>query len=228
MKKSILPLIFVFCLYLSQAQDMSYNQPWLSVMPGERSLAFGIPQRSVFSDVQGTPYANEEFLEGTLYRFGKAKFKGRFRYNAYTNEIENESKNGPLVLLRTDYYQVTIGNDLYIIASYLEKGAIRKSYFVEKNKGKVCLLKKESKELSQLEFPGSSYRPERAARFKDEVSYYLKVGSDPAVKVGLKKKDMVKVLADHQKEVQAFIKENSLKIRSEEDVLQLLAYYNSL
>ena len=228
MKKNILLLLIIFCLSMSQAQDMSYNQPWLSIIPGERSLAFGIPQRSVFSDVQGSPYANEKFQEGTLYRIGKAIFKGRFRYNAYTNEIEKESNEGPIALLRRDYYKVAIGNDLYLIETFLDNGKIRKTYFVEMNKGKARLLKKESKALSKVVFSGSSYRPERAARFQDDISYYLKLGSDPAVKVDLKKKDLIKALADHRNEVQAFIKNNSLRIRSEEDVMQVLAYYNTL
>ncbi|NNK11939.1 MAG: hypothetical protein HKP08_11380 [Flavobacteriaceae bacterium] len=228
MKKSILSSVIFFCSFIALGQDMSYNQPWLSVVPGERSLAFGIPQRSVFSDVEGTPFANETFLDGTLYGLENDKLNGRFRYNAYTNEIEKDSESGPVALLRRDYYRITIGNDLYLIETFLDKGKIRRSYFVEKNKGRVRLLKKVSKEKSKVVFPGSSYRPERAARFRDDISYYLKVGSDPAVELDFKKKDLIKALADRQKEVQAFIKDNALRIRTEDDVLQVLTYYNSL
>lgn len=228
MKNRILPFALLFCTPLVYSQDMNYNQSWIAIKPGERSLAFGIPQRSVFSDVQGTPYASEEFQEGTLYGLNNESRKGMFRYNAFTNEIQEKTENDTISLLRRDQFRTRIGRDLYIIDSYMSEESVRQSYFVEKNKGKARLLVREEKEYIPARFPGWSYNQERPARFKGSVSYFLSIDDQPATSVRLSKKDILGNLPNHQKKVAAFVRKNKMKMKTEEEVLRVLRYYNTL
>lgn len=216
------------CTSISFGQDMNYNQPWVALTPGERVLAFGIPQRSVFSYVEGTPYAYEEFQEGTVYGKKNETLNGRFRYNAFTQEIEKQTATDTISLLRREYLKTQIGADLYVIEAYLENGVLRKGYFIEKNNGRVRLLIKEDKELLPVRFPGSSYNQERSARFKGSIRYFLSIDNQPATEVRLRKRDIYRALPKHQKSIETYAKENGFKMSTTEEVLQVILYYNSL
>ncbi len=228
MKHPILAAVVLFSTILAQGQDMSYNQAWIALTPGEQVLAFGIPQRSVFSDVEGTPFAEDQFQEGTLYGPNNEVLRGRFRFNIFTQEIQKQTETGSITLLRRDYFKTRIGNDLYVIEAYKEKGNIRKGYFIEKNSGQVRLLVREQKELIPAKFPGWSYNPERPARFKGSTLYYLSIGDQPAFEVRLNKKDILRALPKHKKAVEAFVKNSDIRMKTANEILQVLNFYNSL
>ncbi len=228
MKSLVTSLFVLFSITLTNGQDMHYNQAWIALTPGEQTLAFGIPQRSVFSDIRGTPYAEEQFQEGILYGPNDQVLSGKFRFNVFEQEIQKQTETGVITLLRREYFKTKIGNDLYVIESYEEKGKPRKGYFIEKNTGQVRLLVQEQKELIPAKFPGWSYNPEKPARFKGSTRYFMSIDNQSAFEVRLNEKEILRSLPEHKKEVKAFVKNRNLKMKTEKEVLQVLAYYNSL
>ncbi len=180
------------------------------------------------ANVQGSPYANEEFALGKVFIKGQDPYNGMLRYNAYQDGIEMKTDKGVITLLKRDYLSAEIDGDLYLIENYKKNGAIRKGYFVEKNKGKARLLFKQNKEFIAERPAASSYSKDQPAKFDDDNVYYLITEGNPGIEVKLKSKDILAALPDHQKEVEAYAKKNKNKMKSEEEVIQVLAYYNSL
>ncbi|WP_188370675.1 hypothetical protein [Muriicola marianensis] len=179
-------------------------------------------------NVQGSPYANEEFVLGKVFAEGQQPYNGLLRFNAYQDGIEMKTDKGVITLLKREYLSAEIGGKLYRIENYKNNGAIRKAYFVEMNKGKARLLFRQHKEFVEERAAISSYSKDQPAKFDDDNSYYIITEGNPGVEVRLRSKDILAALPDHQKEVEDFSKKNKLKMKTEEEVLQVLAYYNSL
>ncbi|NER11745.1 hypothetical protein SAMN06265375_1055 [Muriicola jejuensis] len=179
-------------------------------------------------NVQGSPYANEEFALGKVFVKGQDPYNGLLRYNAYQDGIEMKTDKGVITLLKREYLSAEIDGNLYLIENYKNNGAIKKAYFIEKNKGKARLLLRQRKEFIEERQATSSYSKDQPAKFDDDLTYYLITEGNAGVEVRIKSKDILSALPDHQKEVEAFAKKNKNKMRTEEEVLQILAFYNSL
>ncbi|QBA64922.1 hypothetical protein [Muriicola soli] len=179
-------------------------------------------------NVQGSPYANEEFVLGKVYAKGQDPYNGLLRYNAYQDGIEMKTDKGVITLLKREYLSAMIDGKLYRIENYKNNGAIRKTYFVEMNKGHARLLLKQGKKFVEEQSATSSYSRDKPAKFEDENSYYIITEGNPGIEVKLRSKDIIAALPDHKKEVEAFAKKNKLKMKTEEEVIQVMAYYNSL
>lgn len=180
------------------------------------------------ANVQGSPYANEEFVLGKVFAEGQKPYNGLLRYNAYQDGIEMKTDKGVITLLKRDYLSAEINGKLYRIENYDKNGAIRKTYFAELSKGKARLLLKQGKKFVEERAATSSYSKDQPAKFEDEISYYIITEGNAAIETRLKAKDVIAALPDHQKELSAFVKKNKLKLKTEAEVMQLLAYYNSL
>ena len=180
------------------------------------------------NNVQGSPYANEEFVIGKVFVNDDDPYNGILRYNAYQDGIEMKTEKGIITLLKRDYLKAQIAGKLYLIENYKKNGAVRKTYFVELSKGKARLLLKQGKKFVQERKATSSYSKDQPPKFEDEISYYIITEGNAAIETRLRAKDVINALPDHKKELTAFVKKNNLKLKTEAEVIQLLSYYNSL
>lgn len=57
--------------------------------------------------------------------------------------------------------------------------------------------------------------------------FYIKQGKNEAIKI-TKAKELLKMLPDHQAEMQKYIKANKPKMFKEDDLKKLFEYYNTL
>ncbi|MEZ2415721.1 hypothetical protein ACA086_12205 [Muriicola sp. E247] len=222
MIKKNLMLVFALGATFTYAQNIELPTEFISntTLGGVNS---GLP-----ANVQGSPYANEEFVLGKVYAKGQDPYNGLLRYNAYQDGIEMKTDKGIITLLKRDYLSAVIEGKHYRIENYKKNGAIRKTYFVEMNKGNARLLLKQSKKFVEERAATSSYSKDKPAKFEDDNSYYIITEGNPGIEIKLKSKDVISALPDHQKEVEVFAKKNKLKMKTEEEVIQVLAYYNSL
>jgi len=222
MTKRRLSIVFTLFIACTYAQNIELPTDYISNTT-TGGLSSGIP-----SNVQGSPYANEEFVIGKVFVNDDKPYNGILRYNAYSDGIEMKTENGVITLLKRSYLKARIGGKLYLIESYKVNGTIRKTYFVELSQGKARLLLKQGKKFVEARSASSSYTKDQPAKFEDERKYYIITEGNPGIEVRLKNKEVLQALPDHNKEVQAFVKSNKLKMKNEGDVLQVLTYYNSL
>lgn len=222
MIKRNLTIVFILFFAITYAQNIQLPTEYLN------NSTLGGVNNNLPANVQGSPYINEEFVIGKVFVNENKPYAGILRYNAYNDGIEMKTEKGIITLLKRDYLKAEINGKLYLIESYKVNGAIRKTYFVELNKGKARLLLKQGKKFVEAKPARSSYSKDQPPKFEDETSYYITLEGKAAVETKLKSKDVLAAFADHQKELQDFVKQNKLKLKTEAEVMQLLAYYNSL
>ncbi|NNK11938.1 MAG: hypothetical protein HKP08_11375 [Flavobacteriaceae bacterium] len=224
MIKKNLMLVFALGATFTYAQNTNIELPTEFI----NNTTLGGVNNGLPNNVQGSPYANEEFVLGKVYAKGQEPYNGLLRYNAYQDGIEMKTDKGIITLLKRDYLSAVMEGKHYRIENYKKNGAIRKTYFVEMNEGNARLLLKQGKNFVEERVATSSYSKDQPAKFEDDNSYYIITEGNPGVEVRLRSKNIIAALPDHQKEIAAFAKKNKLKMKTEEEVLQVLAYYNTL
>jgi hypothetical protein len=102
------------------------------------------------------------------------------------------------------------------------------TYFEVLNDGdNMKLLKKDIKKFMEAKAAENSYSSSKPAKFVLESDYYL-YDSSSIREIKLNKKALLVELDDKKSDVTKFIKLNKLKLKSEDEVVKLIAYYNSL
>ncbi len=182
------------------------------------------------SNIQGSPFLFDEFIPGKVVIKNDKPFMASLRYNAYQDEIQmKDPQNNTIALLKRDYIKVQIRNDRFHVMSFeLADGSAKQGYLISLNEGKVSLFKRYKKIFIEGQEATSSYGSDKPAKLEEEVTYFLKKEDGVARELKLKKKELLNMLSDKESDLKAYISENKLKLKSAEEVVQLLNYYNSI
>jgi hypothetical protein len=186
---------------------------------------YGGVNNSLPPNVEGSPYLNDEFVRGTVFVEKEKPYAAMMRYNAYQDEIQVQGPDGISSLFKRDYVWAEIGGQSFRIETYKTRSGTSKGYFVELNRGEVRLLKRIVREFKEGQPAVSSYSEDTPPRFDEEVTYYLIREGSPAEEVRLRKKDVLGFLSS--KEMESYVKEYKLKLKSESEVIQVLTQINN-
>ncbi|MBO3100228.1 hypothetical protein [Gelidibacter pelagius] len=182
-------------------------------------------------DIEGSPYLEENFTNGTIYTTSKQKIIDiPVRYNIYSDNLEFKTPEAKILAISNPETLELIDFGKYKMEyiSYVNKKQIKSSFFKIVEEGNATLYAK-PEVFFQEEVKGDGIRPSRSAKFipKSDL-YYISIDNKPAVKIE-SKKDLINVLSDQQKEILLFLKENKVKNITKDDQLQrIVKYYNSL
>ncbi|MCH2490220.1 MAG: hypothetical protein MK211_08730 [Flavobacteriales bacterium] len=180
-------------------------------------------------NIQGSPYANDEFQLGNIYFDGALSQKNAMlRYNIYAEEIE--------VLQTADLYQgllkstdvyVKIKNDIYIFAPYkesIEDGG----YFKLIQEGSVYdLYEKPHVTFTPFKEP-TAYAPSKPAIFRQNIDYYLVSKNGKFFEIPLSPSRILKVMDEDKDKLKAYIKENDLNPEELDDLIAIFLYYDTI
>lgn len=182
------------------------------------------------NNVVGSPYLVEEFNFGSVLIKGSESYKALMRYNAYRDEIEmKNSDNTIIALMKRDYIQAKFNDELYAIRSYKDgRDRARQGYFIVLAKiGDFELLHRKKMLLREGKEAASSYSNDTPPRFDEDFNYFLQYKDGQAEKVRLKKKDVLAVLpAELQDAAADIVKKNKMKLKSVNEVKDLLSQLN--
>ena len=93
----------------------------------------------------------------------------------------------------------------------------------------IKLLKKETIKFVNEKVNVTGYGTARPAQYKrTNDKYFIKIKDQSAVLLTNNKKEIAKLFPKHENEVLSFIKSEKLKLKSEEDLLKLISFLNSL
>lgn len=176
-------------------------------------------------DIEGSPYLTDEFIMGTVFIKNENPYSAMMRFNAYQDEIQVKASDGISSLFKREYIWAEIGGQSFKIETYKDRSGTSRGYFVELNQGKIRLLKRVIREFKMGQPAVSSYSEDTPSRFDQKVTYYLINEGDPAEEVRLRKKDVLGFLSS--KDVDSFVKENKLKLKSESEVIKVLTQINN-
>lgn len=182
------------------------------------------------NDIQGSPYLNEEFLNGTIFTTSKLQFVDvLLRYNVYNDEIEFKTPEGETQALATPEIVETIefGDYKMVYIPFSNVKKIRYGFFKVELEGNASLYLRSEVIFKKAEKPAAYKEAEPAKFINKPNSYYIRVGLEQAKKVG-NKKELLDIFPDHQNELTTFIKKNKIKTNKPERLKELVRYYNSL
>ena len=194
----------------------------------------GIRKNSdAIDDYEGTPYLYKDFKRGILRFPDHDPLVAQVRYDVTKEQMQVKFDEESYRVLH-DAIPVEIGNDLYEKYSYRgdEKHVDLLGYFrvVTQNADEddLVLLEKPYKKVKRGK-AAAAMQKARPPKYLDKSDYYLMFpNSNSAVQVERRQKRFLKVFPEeHQDDLQSFIKDNKLKPKREEDLKQIVNYYNS-
>jgi len=206
--------------------------PRSSTMQFDRMMEKGTVVADVnYDNIKGSAFLNKEFVSGTLYMKNGMIFEEiPFRYNIYADQIE--FKKGEEILAFTNPNEldhVVFDGRIHIFGTYYLKGKLIKGYYQMLTDGECRLLVRRSsiikrEQLPASDFAGGNYRD----YFREEIQYFLSRDGRNLIPIRKNTKSLLKVLSDKQDEIKQFISEGKLDVRNDEDLGEVVFFYNKL
>jgi hypothetical protein len=127
-----------------------------------------------------------------------------------TEVLIDDEQTGKLYVFRSGFTEVHHGTN--------------KSFYQALAEGEVLLLKQIRKIITEST-PFGSATTQQVIK-NSETFYIWKKGA--MIKIKNDKKDMITALNDQKEKLETFIEQNKISFRSEEDMIKVVNYYNSL
>ncbi|MGR7812448.1 hypothetical protein [Lacinutrix undariae] len=186
------------------------------------------------ANVEGTPYATDEFVVAKISISETEIFK--VKYNALLDEFEVQKDNGELYALnKNGRKDITITllkeKKTYQIFSYIEDNTLQNGFFMHLTNpdAKVNLLLKKNKKFIDQTFATSSYDKDRPAHYKNlNDKFFIKLDDGNAIEVPRKKKDFLKLFPEKKGQIEKFMKTEKLKLKKELDLTKIVNYINMI
>jgi len=178
-----------------------------------------------YKDVDGSPYLNEEFIDGVIYMRDTLTIKLPLRYNIYTDEMEYQLKGINFVVANPqDVSKIVIGKSVFVYQPYIKKGG----YFELFESGKCLLVQKKSVAFKPAEGPKAITGAPTPAQFlRKSDSYYLVKDKSQVVRIE-NLKSLLKALEDQKDKMDAFVNQQQIKNIRKENIIKMVKYYNTL
>ena len=234
MKVLLISALWLFSISgFSQANNAAYNLETRQIDIEQKQAAFGLTEDE-FNNIEGSPYANENFLTGTIFQDGKPVLTNiLLRYNIFSDEIEikksaNDKEDSYGALVKDSETFVKIFNDIYVFVPF-EGSNEKGNYFTVVSEESVFKLYKKTEVHYSAPFKArTTYERDRPANFEKKNYYYLVSKDGSFSELPASKSKIIKVMGKKEKEIKTFIKRNKTNLKAEKDLIKLVKYYNSL
>ena len=222
MEKSALKLICIFCLCLL---SISVRAQFMTDADGRPLL------ERRYTDVQGSPYMTDNWQKGTV-KLGNGQVHKNvdLKYDKAAEQLTFKGKEGTPLTFIQPVKEFTLPMDNGTGVMVFRNGykpvddAASNTFYQVLSDGETALLKRSIKKVLENK-PYNSATTVKT--FADVNNYYL-VKNGSLIKVKRDAKDILPNLTDYSAELQSFIKENKLNLKSEPALIMLITYYNSL
>ncbi len=214
----LLALLLVSNLLLSQASTLMTNSEPID--------------EKRYADIKGSPYLFKENVLGIIIDLNGEVYKDiQINYNGESQTIEAfkadrmttlDSDNYPRIIIENHNLKKSMDGSLELVKHPNFKGAYVMEIFKD---GDVAVYRKFRVSLNSVEtnLPGETVTKNR---FTPKNEYYIIIDGESA-KVNRKDKDFLKVLG-HEKELKSYLKKNKNKLKSDQDIKELMEQYVSM
>lgn len=182
------------------------------------------------SDIEGSPYLNDEFISGTIYTTSKQKFIDiPLRYNIYNDALEFKTAEEQIQEMATPEIleSAEFGDYTMVYSPYSINKKVHHGFFQVVVSGETSLYLRNNILFKKAEKPAAYKEAVPAQFYKKPDTYFIKVGTAEAKKVN-NKKELIDIFPDHQNEISSYLKKNKIKTNNPEMLIKLVEYYNSL
>ncbi len=174
-------------------------------------------------------FLEEEWKEGKMLLANNAgEVEGKFRYNIFAQQMQYISNDDTsAVAIPEEISSLFFDDKQFIFSEYVSHDKVNKGYFEVLNTGDCqLLLRREiTHQLISLKSTNTAEDPDQ---YILKETYYIRKGTAAAFQVLCNKKCIVQALGEKSDAICKFIKEKHLKMKKQEDVIQVISYFNSL
>ena len=183
-----------------------------------------------YDEVKGSPYHNEKLRRATIVLSDGDTLIRYMRYNAYTDEMEYVQNNKIMALSNPEEVDAVLLNELvYRSRSYITQREVKRGFFIELVDGDASLFRHDLVEYKAAENPKTSYHQPVPARFESIKPVYYYSRQSAILKEFYNTHYVLSDLfRSDQDTFLRYIQDEKLKLRKEEDLVQLFKYMNSI
>jgi len=171
-------------------------------------------------------FLNPEWLKGSALLVDGTVLEGSFRYNIYFQKIQAILKGDTFAFAKPSELEwVQIGEKKFIFTTFMRNNyEVDNAWFEVLCEGECDLLLRR-------------YIKYRVTDGDDDITndqlykldeYYVRKDEKAGERMYITKKAVLSAIHEHESEISAFIKSHKLKIKEQEDLVSLFAYYNTL
>lgn len=238
----IIPLIMISCFVLGQNTYMPSNAPGVTSIrgislnqAGLRGTGMKYNDGSFVNekdlDIKGSPFFVDEWMAGSVLLVTKEKIDSVFiKYNLYTDQLQvkvDEKEYEFSIDVREFLLPDPVTGDISLFRSgfIAVPGMNERSFYKVLYDGKTKLLVKHKKLIGSemTSTPGV-----KARVFEDQKSYFILSASGKMEKVRKKNKEILDLLEGKKDELKKMIDSRKMKLVSDEEIISVLEYYDSL
>ncbi|MCF8229141.1 MAG: hypothetical protein K9G58_14910 [Bacteroidales bacterium] len=205
-----------------------FQQPIGFSQPDQQMGIAGILKYRSDLGKEGSMYLNDAWKEGTLILKDNSEIKDwKFRYNVRYQEMQFINKDDDTLALGEpgEIKYLNFDKKVFVVEEFEKDDVISEGYFELVMEGENKILSR--REITHHVMDPTNDDPEDDTYIHNST-YYLKLGDQPAVPVLMNKKCFYHVFEDHKDKVKEFIKENRIKCKSVDDLVKVIAFYESL
>ena len=176
-----------------------------------------------YSDIVGSPYYSNDFINSTIYLKNGNYSNQPLRYDMFRDEMEFMKDGTILWLIKNDIKYIRYGTDMIILAS-ADGDTTKTGYYFLRENGKYILFSKKSVIYEPM-VPPKGYSDIISERFtRDNDDIFIKYQNMPARKIR-NKKDLKGYFSDNKTALD-FIKKEKIKADRIEDLNKLVSMLN--
>lgn len=208
-------------LFGQRPQIITFQNPYPSPLPFEKRYIN--ENYHDYDNIDGSPYLNNEFVNGIFYVKDTVAIKLPIRYNIYLDHMEYKSEgavyyvDSPQSLSR-----IVLGESVFVYLPFIEKGG----YYEMLEKGKCRLVQKR-----RVEFNHSETKPIEGlikSRFESNTDlFYLVNNQNQAFRIE-NMNSVLNALQDQKTKIEAFIKQEKIRNTKKDNLIKIIRYYNNL
>jgi len=182
------------------------------------------------SDVQGTPYLNDQFEPGKIITPEDSVFSNiELRYNAFTDDIEfKQGENIFNIAYKTIVKKAEFGGKSFGCRSFEADGVnVRDGFFEILTEGKITLLARYQIKFLEKE-EAQAFSDAQPARFEEVDKQYFFISEGNPAKLIPNKKGLLKIFGAKSNDMDSYISKNKLSVKEDESFIKIINYFNSL
>jgi len=179
--------------------------------------------------MDGSPYANKNFMRGDVFYDGKILFNDvLLRYNATSDQMQVKENEDDVygAVYKSPIVSAKIGNNYYVV----ERSNIDNTeqyYRIVFQGENLKLYEKLEAKFYAPTFARTHYESHNIPEFKQERTYYVVINGI-FNEVTSNKRRNFSIFDYKKKDIQRYIKNKDLNLRNVEDIYKILPFYDVL
>ncbi|GAC1305038.1 MAG: hypothetical protein NVSMB24_13410 [Mucilaginibacter sp.] len=195
----------------------------------------GVPMREIsgYTNIEGSAFLSDQWAKGMVKMADGRTFKDvLLKYDEVKDELYFKDKKGDTLIfsdpVREFKVEYASGDELH--EKLFRDGyknipnSSENSFFEVLSDGTAQLLKRTTKSIAESKEYNSTTV---VRRFDENIKYYIIV-SEKIVPIKRDKKSILAALPNKHPQLENFMRTNNINLKNDEDLVKLMAYYNSL